>query len=664
MRMGNPRLQNFVWESPEERLWREGKGAALCLERLREAREQGQWSEALEQATALIGAVSDLAQLDPSGAEAFWQETGAAVAGLTDALHPLLVINSDTPLAEPERSDLCWQLCTLLDRLLSTPAQLPPRLAGMHTHLLVYGGIYWRKRHQASGEDIERATHLFGRAAHRLDPVPPWLVQACEELGVNPIADPGPEPAVPPPEDPLPADLTAEVGAGEPKREPKPAAAACAPSRLWPPSQLAVEVEQWLLDADPNRPVRIGLACVPGAAMLCREGPRLDLNIAALLDDPSGVAPDPWLTAMRDPLQRAQAGGWLQQLELREPFSSLYESLCHHWRLGGKMPLRQLQRLPALLDAWHRLLGPGQLHARRQPSSLLGTAGCCSEPATGLQVRLDPLELAMLRACDPSRHQSLDEARCEIDSLLAQLRRNHHNSNFWDAAAPEARELEPNPLEALRVFHRDAGFYASTANGPACLERWREGALASLQRAHLWADEQTFGAPALLQLTQLLTEVSGHLPVLQQRPALLELLERLEGREVLYVGWDWEPVLEQHHSGRAFRLFDDHSVDPYGLRAVAMPDSRHPRRPHTGFCDSLERLVSAVEREHVARPIELLLVDGGAYRLPLLDLVQRRHGIAAVAPGAELVQLFGLDRANLPRWRQENRNPEAWRGLL
>ena len=453
--MGNPKLQNFVWETPEERRWRGGRSAAQRLQALREACEQARWSEALEHAPALLDAVSDLARLDADGAEAYWREAADAIALLTDGLHPRLVINSEQPLPEPERSELCWQLAQLLDRLLTTPAPLPPRLRGMHTHVLLYGGIYWRRRHQAEvdaaaagegaaaagegaaaslspGQSLVRAAHLLGRAAHRLDPVPPWLSQACTQLGIDPIADPAPprdtaEDSGTDAQAPQPDDQQVDTQQERPVTEAAAvrqkaaadavvAASACPPSRLWPPSQLVAEVEQWLLEGGAGRPRRIGLVCVPGAAMLCREGPRLELNVAALLEDPAASAPDPWLEALRDPLRRACDTGWLPQLELAEPFSGIYGSLSHHWRLGGALPLRQLQRLPVVLDAWQRLLGPGQLAAQRLPGELPGAALRRSDSAARLQVRLDPLELAVLTACDPSRHASADEARAEIEA--------------------------------------------------------------------------------------------------------------------------------------------------------------------------------------------------------------------------------------------------------
>lgn len=547
----------------------------------------------------------------------------------------------------------------------------------MHTQLLLHGAIDWRERAAEGLQAQDRAAHLFGRAASRLDPLPVWVVQACEQFGVEAIDDPAP--AAPAP------SADAVPGGPEPEASPSweviaPAVETVAPaelltdpweqpvSRLWPPSQLAEEVEHWLLDSRPRHEARVGLACVPGAAMLCREGSRLDLNIAALLADPSGVARDPWMEALRDPLQRALASGWLQQLELREPFSSLYESLSHHWKLGGALPRYQLLRLPSLLDAWQRLLGPAQLKARRLPSTLVADEHETEtlEGPASLMVRLDPLELDALAACDPAEGAAspqTDEVEIELEAALARLRREHHNRAFWEAPAADSKARAADRLEPLRLLLREAGFYASVADGLGCLRRWQAGALACLERAQVWAVDPSVNAPDLLSLGQIITEHSGSLPCLRKRLPLIELFDRMGGREVVYVGWEAEAVLEQHRSGRAFRLFADRPIVPYGLRVVAMPGSRHPHRPQSGFRESLDQLVAAVEREHAARPLDLLLVDQGAYRLPLLELIERRHGVVALAPGPELLQLFGLDRPGLPRWWEERRDPAMWRQL-
>jgi hypothetical protein len=312
------------------------------------------------------------------------------------------------------------------------------------------------------------------------------------------------------------------------------------------------------------------------------------------------------------------------------------------------LPPTQLARIPALLDAWNRVFGPAQLQAQRLLSSLTSTAS--PEGTARLQVWLDPLELsALMAAAEP----------IPAEAALAEIRRQHLNSSFWQAETRSA----PDALEALRRLQRDAGFYASSADALGCLQRWRMGSLACLEQAQLWGADRSDDAASLLNLGQLIAEQSGQLPCLRSRLPLQELLERMAGREVLYVGWAADQVLDQHRSGRAFRLFHDQTIVPYGLRAVAMPDSRHPRRPHGGFQDSLEQLIAAVAAEHATRPLDLLLLDQGAYRLPLLAAIEQRHGIAGVAPGPELLQLFGIDGPAIPRWREQNRDPAMWRLL-
>lgn len=675
--MRDPRLQTFAWETPGERGRSVGRGAALALREQQEALETEQWSLALQRSTDLLQGVAELTLLLPGDAGPFWHEAGEAIARLTAVLHPRLNLQSEQPLAEPERSDLCWQLTTLLDQALGTPVALPAWVGVMHTQLLLSGAIYWRDRlSQADDEpapDIggarERAARLFGRAAHRLDPVPAWVSQACVDLGVGSLPDPKPPEvadessagsAPPPPAGSVPASPSFQEP--EPVATPGSGPTGDSHSRLWPPSQLAEELEHALVMGGPRRQLRIGLVCIPGAAMLCREGNRFDLNLAALLQDPSGVAADPWFEAFRDPLRRAQEAGWLPLLELSEPFSSLYDSLCHHWRLGCALPPGQLGRIPALLDAWQRVFGPAQLQAQRLPSSLINAGSCKAGATASLQVRLDPLELAALTACAVAfGADGLKESTSTspAEAALAELRRQHQNNRFWQAEADAPRDL----LEALRLLQRDRGFYASSAAPLACLERWYDGTLDCMERAKIWGTELSDDAIGLLTLAQQLTLHAGRLPCLRPRLPLQEILERMAGREVLYVGWAAAAVLEQHRSGRAFRLFHDRSIAPYGLRAVAMPDSRHPLRPHGGFRDSLDHLIAAVELEQEARPLDLLVVDQGAYRLPLLSAIERRHGIAGVAPGPDLLQLFGLDCNGVARWCEPSRDPAMWRKL-
>ncbi|MFM7314997.1 MAG: hypothetical protein ACKO0M_17870 [Cyanobium sp.] len=684
--MAKPTLQNFVWESPQERRWREGGRAAQHLQALRLATESQRWREGAAEASALLEAVEILARNEPDHAETYWLETGTAIAALIDALHPLLVINSKDPLPEPERSELCWLLCALLDQMLTTPAQRPPRLAGMHTHLLLYGGIYWRRRHEGEGHGLERARHLFGRARHRLDPLPDWLLQTCEQFDAVDIPDP-----CPPPVDRASQDAALDPARGS-AAEPPPApgqqpeagtlpaaptpiggsASAHAarppivlpPSPIIPPEQLAAELGPWLDAAGGDRAARLGLVCAPGAPLLELGDGRIDLNIAAFLEVSPPVAPDAWFATLAACLHGALTSGRLGPLELLEPVSGLYASLVPFWKLGGRVPPGHLRRLPAVLEAWTRQLDPEPLPAVQGPRRLPTDGPSPGESAERLLVQLDPLELAALAVSEPESDATAGELDRALEMALSRLRRDHLHQAFWQAPARLQAGAEGQPLEALRLLHRDGGFYAAAVQGLSCFRCWRQGSLACLDRARLTGADRSLPPSDLLLMAQGVVLRSGHLPDLQPEPSLLDLLESLAGREVVYVGWASTMVLEQHRSGRAFRLFRDRSMDPYGLRCVPMPDSRHPRRPHGGFRESLEQLVEAISREHAARPIDLLLVDQGAYRLPLLDQIERRHGISAVAPGPGLPQLFGLDSRSQPRWREPYRQPENWRDVV
>ena len=630
--MPHPRLQNFVWDRPEDHLQRLGEMAAQSLQACLAAREAENWEVSLAEAEELDKTIGELAALVPDRASAFWADHVQALASLTGELHGLLALEATSPLPEPRRSDLCWRLSRLLDQLLTRPVSRPEWLDILHTQLLLHGAIYWRDRLQAPRpEDSDptelkqKAGMLFARAAARLQPLPEWVSQACEQLEVTPLADP-PMAATAPPTESTSHPL------------------------LWTPEELADEVKQGLLDAGPRQKLTVSLACVPGASLLCRDGHCLELNLAPLLELKPSVNADPWISAFRNPLQQAVEQGWLGRLELLEPFSSLFTSLCLHWRMGERLDPRQLQCLPELLEAWSRLLGPAHLLAERRSSSLEED----DWEASPIQLRHDPIELAALLAC------SHDELL--LEKALARLRREHRNQAFWEAPLDAVALQNANPLECLRVLQREAGFYAASTDAMACLDSWREGAMACLEKAGLWEPEPGCDVVSLLAMAQELCLESGRLPSLQSRPELLSLLKRMGGREVLLVSWSSATVLEQHRSGRTFRLFHDHVIAPYGLRVLDLPESRHPHRPHSSFRESLTALITAVEQEHKARPIDLVLVENSAYRLPLLAALQDR-GIPGVGPGPELHLLFGLDSARQPRWRESSRNADMWRAL-
>lgn len=244
-----------------------------------------------------------------------------------------------------------------------------------------------------------------------------------------------------------------------------------------------------------------------------------------------------------------------------------------------------------------------------------------------LVVELDPLELQLLqRAEGPA--EPLEEA-------LAELRRRHHDSDFWGAAAVEGPE-PADTLELLRRFEREAGFYATTHAPLESLRQWARPALQALLQAQVWS-----GDGATLELWQPWGQASQR----RQPPGGTALLERLGGGEVVLVGEGPEAVAALQEAHRAGRLF---AGGAFGLRCLAVPQSRHPQRPAAGFEHSLEALVTAVEALYQERPFRVLLAGGGAYRLPLVQAIGSRYGVLAVALASPLAAWLGPEAVAEP----------------
>ena len=99
---------------------------------------------------------------------------------------------------------------------------------------------------------------------------------------------------------------------------------------------------------------------------------------------------------------------------------------------------------------------------------------------------------------------------------------------------------------------------------------------------------------------------------------------------------------EAHRAGRLF------AGGAFGLRCLAVPQSRHPQRPAAGFEHSLEALVAAVEAHHAERPFMVLLAGGGAYRLPLVQAIASRYWVLAVALASPLAAWLGAEAVAEP----------------
>ncbi len=360
---------------------------------------------------------------------------------------------------------------------------------------------------------------------------------------------------------------------------------------------------------------------------------RLALNLAALSggSDPA-AAIGQWVAEVAsDPGSAA--------CELVEPRESLGTSLAVMTLLDEPIPWEMAGTWAAAAAAWRELGGTGG------PLRSADRAAPTPAPDPGgvdLLLELDPVELAVLRGT-----VFREEA---ITAAIDRLRQEEARPAFWLTG-----QRDPgwwmggfDAVDALRRFVRDRGFYAGHADPAASLRAWSEAALGVLTQICLWgegalwsADEAShWMAPALVQA---LSRGSGRLTAIGDSPEATALQRGIGGRDVLYVGVAADAVESQHRSGRALRLFEDQDTPAYGLRCLEPPESRYPHRPHGGFEHSLEHCLSSITALHDDHPFELVVLGGGAYRMPLCLELRRRHGVSCWAFAGGGHQVFGVE---------------------
>lgn len=540
---------------------------------------------------------------------------------------------------QAEAAELCWRITRILDAQLSHPIEIAPWVHELHNRLLIRGGQAWNR---LSGDDTEahhRAGWMFSRLAARLDPCPDWVAFFCSRLGVGPEHDPRPRPA----SSPAPAASLSTAAY-------RPPAASATAERPWDGAAISEDVIDWLhCHGVRGEQVELGVTYLPGGPVVSRDPGRLELNLAPLVwGDDWGRHLEDGLAAFVEPIRMAVQANALPRLGVRDSIRCLHGALGHLWRSGGELPLPTFHRLNLGMAVWNRLSGPGHLGARL----LDGELPHLRLDAHQLIVQLDATELAAL--------QSVLYQPDEAPASLARLRREHHNAAYWQQQSADWWCHPRDPEENMRRLHCESGFYAASGDALACLRRWADGSFACMAHAALWVNDP-IAASFFLPVAQALWVETGVVPELHQRPKLEAFHALMAGRDVLYVGPHGEAVLDQHRSGRAFRLFADQLIEPYGLRVIEPPDSRYPQRPGRGFSASLEALIGQVEASFSRKPFGLLLANCGAYRLPLLEFMRERHGVQGAAFSLPLTALFGLDLEGSPRWRPDKRRPEAWR---
>ncbi|MDM7937825.1 MAG: hypothetical protein QUV06_10240 [Cyanobium sp. CZS 48M] len=559
----------------------------------------------------------------------------------------------DAPLPR-QRADLCWQVPMLLERLRQLGTELPGWVDLLEEQLIRVGALQYRDLHQADPDHPlmrARALTLMLHLCGLHDPPVPWKVLIAKALLLEEVVAAESSPQV---DDGIREQLgvwreTLErVGILDAELNERIATTGATDgsnrAAIDLEEQIKTDVVHWLNDNPAvSVPVELRLVCGPEARVVPHDRLRLNLNLAPLLNLPGGVPIEPLVEAFFRPMREQDCGPGFC---LREPISSLYESLELLWSQGQELSLEGLARLASASAAWNRCGGPGALGAR-----LLGSSLRIARLRDGSSVlRPEPLELMALQAV-LYRHG-------DLEAVLSAIRR-HHLDPAWMNRRREAVVGAPFDLEeCLRRLHTEWGFYASGAAPLECLEQWSRSAMGALLGGQVTG---TLHSLDLLPVAQMMHRSCGRAPELMQWPSDQDLYSFLAGKEVVLATTLPTDQVEAHHgSGRAFELFSDLRIAPYGLRCVQVPCSRYPHRPGTGFGETLEECLDTVDTLFRQRPFKVFVAACGAYGLPLCEAVHSRYGVSCLCSGDRMNAYFGMEQAAMADWRAGSRIRENW----
>jgi hypothetical protein len=616
-----------------------GGMAELRLRACEEAYQSRAWSEALEHHDRLLELVGRLVELAPEHRDSFWGRYGELLAFFTVAVHGEVTPPTTDPTERANRAELAWQLAQRLRRAGGLPIQ-PPDWLAVHEQQLVQNGVLlcsdllatepptsdrpWQELHQRA---FDLALHLQSL----LDPTPEWLdsmLRSLIERQVNAVL------TVDPPE---PTELVGLLANLE--RLPVGADRAEAFAVALTRSRLSLDLLAPELGLSAQHGGS-GLAEVVGAAPLEAAEATPALRVPAIAEEP-GVAELGWQAGGEEKEGEEEASPLKLNLRplLELAFEQIDEALddfCWHLPRGSRA-------LPAA-TALSRALEPRwRTGLRLEAAAFERMAYLAASWQQRLAERLEPLPqhdwryglLVELAAGELNVLQPLLAAPQQLEPVMAQLRREHHQESLWQPGQEVPWMESPPPLEALRRLHVEEGFYARSHPPMESLRSWgREVALA-LGEAELWTDDAGCLGRWLAVAQELVLAQQGPVPELGRPPLPEQLLGELAGLEVVYVGDGAAAVQEAHRLGRCFR------GQPFGLRVMEGPASRWPARPSGGFEQSLAVLLESVEGLYRQRPFDVLLADCGAYRLPLLRVVHQRYGVAAMGSGRPMAQWLG-----------------------
>jgi hypothetical protein len=618
-----------------------GGMAELRLRACEEAYQSRAWSEALEHHDRLLELVGRLVELAPEHRDSFWGRYGELLAFFTVAVHGEVTPPTTDATERSNRAELAWQLAQRLRRAGALPIQ-PPDWLAVHEEQLVRQGVLLHadlveQNTAAGGAPFaalhQRALDLGLHLQYLVDPTPEWLEQMLRNLierqvsAVLAVEPPEPEPL---------AGLLANLEAlpvGEDRAEAFALALTRARLSL---DLLAPELQLSAQSAGPLSPSEADATAAPPETSEANPA----LRVPALAEEP-GVGELVWLAGGEEKEGEEESSPLKLNLRplLELAFEQIDEALddfCWHLPRGSRA-------LPAA-TALSRALEPRwRTGLRLEAAAFERMAYLAASWQQRLAERLEPLPqhdwryglLVELAAGELNVLQPLLAAPQQLEPVMAQLRREHHQESLWQQGQEVPWMESPPPLEALRRLHVEEGFYARSHPPMESLRSWgREVALA-LGEAELWTDDAGCLGRWLAVAQELVLAQQGPVPELGRPPLPEQLLGELAGLEVVYVGDGAAAVQEAHRLGRCFR------GQPFGLRVMEGPASRWPARPSGGFEQSLAVLLENVEGLYRQRPFDVLLADCGAYRLPLLRAVHQRYGVAAMSSGRPMAQWLG-----------------------
>ena len=590
--------------------------ADTVLGACQEAVEQAEWRQAILHLDELMQLVSRLAAKAPQQAPMYWRSYGQMLAALTAAIHPQL--SSPEQQASAEQADLLWLMARRLCLVHQLPLEPPHWLAVHERQILQKGGMLHFNLRQAPPDGLEgiecraRAAQLLLRLGRLIEPSPPWvekqvrvlLGEQAELLLSAPEIDP-----------PGLAGLIADLAQLPVEPSSKDAALSALARARASLELLAPDLPPLPLPVLPPG----DQAAAPGVQLAqATEQPGLARLVLAEDDGPG--------TPLAFNLRPLLAAGFEEIDAALDDFvwhlprgcraiavaPGLLAALEPCWLAGEQLPQAAFERLAYLAAAWQRRLA-GKLEPLPQ---LDWQQSMVVEPGA--------TELAVLRflLAQPG----------ELEAPLAQLRREHHNPQFWQQRQELPWMEVPPPLESLRRLHLEEGFYAGSHQPLRDLQEWGRDAARALLDAVISIDDAGCLGLWLAAAQELIAQGMGPLPPIGQPPGPDQFLAELAGLEVLYVGDGAERVQAAHGAGSCFR------GQPFGLRVLPMPASRWPGRPAGSFAETMALLLEIVDGLYRQRPFAVVLADCGAYRLPLLRAVQQRYGAAALSVARPLAE--------------------------